>query len=238
MGGTGDNGGVVDAKMRGTTWSRLGERCGGSRVIPVWVFMPHRLGLETMCRAIDDMQGLKVACALTNDAEWPDLSNQSPPRVAVVSYDMDMPSGSSIVRNLRSDYQGCGVVVVSRRVSDLVLADSARAGANTVVSMNQSIEQLERQINSASRMEWSLDPVSVSYADARLLANGGDLLLDADEVDLAILRRLTLGLTDQQISDEIYIAVQSVKNRISRMLDRYQKNNRTQLAIFFERQSM
>ena len=207
-------------------------------MIPVWVFMPHRLGLETLCKAIDEMDGLKVACGLTNDAQWPDLDHEPPPGVAIVNYDMEMPSGSSIVRNIRSDYQGCGIVVLSKRVSDLVMVDSARSGANTVVSMNQPLSHLEKEIRSAARLESSLDPVLISYTESRLAANDGDLLLDADEVDLAILRRLTLGLTDQQISDEVYIAVQSVKNRISRMLDRYQKNNRTQLAIFFERQNL
>ena len=95
----------------------------------------------------------------------------------------------------------------------------------------------------ASGAELVLDRVHIDVRDQASLQSGARTFVNqcmgCHSASLMRYSKLRdIGLTDQQISDEVYIAVQSVKNRISRMLDRYQKNNRTQLAIFFERQNL
>jgi DNA-binding NarL/FixJ family response regulator len=174
----------------------------------------------------------------SRETAWRDAVDIVPPNVVVVKYDMEMPSANAIARRILELHPGCHVVVLADRVSDVAVIDAQRLGATTIVSTQQGLDELVTTIRSMPKVDSPLDGDIVVRAIKRLQRTEGELLLEADEIDRAILRRLVLGLTDQQISDEVHIAVQSVKNRVSRMLDRFQKANRTQLAIFYERQRM
>ena len=56
-----------------------------------------------------------------------------------------------------------------------------------------------------------------------------------DETDRHILRLLADGQSDKQIAEAVYLSVQTVRNRVSRLLNRFGKENRTQLAVFVSR---
>jgi DNA-binding NarL/FixJ family response regulator len=46
-----------------------------------------------------------------------------------------------------------------------------------------------------------------------------------------MLQLLTLGWTDRQIADDVCLSLQSVRNRMSRLLNKFGMSNRTQLAL-------
>lgn len=206
-------------------------------LLTVWLFMPNSLDLDVYRRAIRDESGYEVV-TFTRESTWRIPPGVDPPDVLVVSSSMELPSATAIVRQIRQLNSDCRVIFLADREADVVTLEAHRAGAVGIVHRGQLFDDLITEIRGSKSSRASLDPEMVARAMKRLQRTEGELLLEADEVDLAILRRLVLGYTDQQISEEIHIAVQSVKNRVSRMLERFQKANRTQLAIFFERQRM
>lgn len=52
-----------------------------------------------------------------------------------------------------------------------------------------------------------------------------------DETDEAILSLLTVGWTNRQIADQVCLSVQTVKNRLSRMMKQSGAANRTELVV-------
>ena len=52
-----------------------------------------------------------------------------------------------------------------------------------------------------------------------------------DAFDRRILAYLTMGMSDREISGKVHLSPQTVRNRVSRMLDRAHVSNRTQLAM-------
>jgi NarL family two-component system response regulator LiaR len=50
-----------------------------------------------------------------------------------------------------------------------------------------------------------------------------------------MLELLTKGYTDRQIASEVYLSLQTVRNRMSRLLQKFHLENRTQLALHIER---
>jgi DNA-binding NarL/FixJ family response regulator len=61
---------------------------------------------------------------------------------------------------------------------------------------------------------------------------GLNLLKTLDETDRIILRELATGASDQQIASVVFLSVQTVRNRVSRLLRRFGRENRTQVAVF------
>ena len=52
-----------------------------------------------------------------------------------------------------------------------------------------------------------------------------------DDIDRRIIAYITMGLSDREIGAKVHLSSQTVRNRVSRMLDRLHVENRTQLAI-------
>ena len=52
-----------------------------------------------------------------------------------------------------------------------------------------------------------------------------------DETDETILSLLTVGWTNKQIADQVCLSVQTVKNRLSRMMKQSGATNRTELVV-------
>jgi DNA-binding NarL/FixJ family response regulator len=56
-----------------------------------------------------------------------------------------------------------------------------------------------------------------------------------DATDRKMLELLTRGYTDRQIASEVYLSLQTVRNRMSRLLQKFHLDNRTQLALHIDR---
>ena len=54
-----------------------------------------------------------------------------------------------------------------------------------------------------------------------------------DEMDLQILLQLAYGHSNKEIAEEVFMSLQTVRNRISRLMQATGAQNRTQLALMF-----
>jgi DNA-binding NarL/FixJ family response regulator len=60
------------------------------------------------------------------------------------------------------------------------------------------------------------------------------LLKDISDVtDRKILQRISQGKFDREISQELFLSLQTIRNRVSRMLTESGARNRTHLAVLF-----
>ena len=69
------------------------------------------------------------------------------------------------------------------------------------------------------------------HMDTRTSTETGLAFVCLDTFDRRILAFLTMGLSDREISSKVHLSPQTVRNRVSRMLDRAHVSNRTQLAM-------
>jgi DNA-binding NarL/FixJ family response regulator len=81
----------------------------------------------------------------------------------------------------------------------------------------------------------TINPIAVRNAKRRLEELGHSALAKVDATDRKMLDLLTRGYTDRQIAGEVYLSLQTVRNRMSRLLQRFHLENRTQLALHMER---
>jgi len=58
-----------------------------------------------------------------------------------------------------------------------------------------------------------------------------DAPVELDQVERRIVAYVTMGLSDRDIASKIHMSPQTVRNRVSRLLDRFHLCNRTQLAM-------
>ncbi len=111
-----------------------------------------------------------------------------------------------------------------------ILRMAADLGFDGVVDMHQDRVAIHQQLRNLMLMsgEWSILPTTPS-AEQMFFAS-------RDVTDRQIVERVTLGMTDKQIADDINLAPQTVRNRLSRMMTDAGLNNRTHLATYWLRE--
>lgn len=92
------------------------------------------------------------------------------------------------------------------------------------------VEQLERIVSSPAEgvAEPDLIDVYTSVIDSRVIAT-------MDAVDEGIVNLVAEGLSDKQIGSALGLSPQTIRNRVSRMLNDSGLRNRTELAVQFVR---
>lgn len=113
-----------------------------------------------------------------------------------------------------------------------ILRLAADLGFDGVVDMHQDRVAIHQQLRNLMLMsgEWSILPTTPSPEQM--------FFASRDSVDREIVERVTLGMTDKQIADDIHLAPQTVRNRLSKMMTDAGLNNRTHLATYWLREQL
>ena len=106
-------------------------------------------------------------------------------------------------------------------------------GVSEVMSTRAGLEEILEHLESTIAGKSQVRNAEVQLVERELKDSGYLPLIQAREVDREILLYVCDGLTDREIADLVYLSPQTVRNRISAMLQRCGKSNRTQLAIMY-----
>lgn len=106
-------------------------------------------------------------------------------------------------------------------------------GVSEVMSTRAGLEEILDHLEVIMAGKSPVRSTEVQQVERELKDNGYLPLIQAREVDREILSYVCDGLTDREIADRVYLSPQTVRNRISAMLQRCGKSNRTQLAIMY-----
>ena len=124
-------------------------------------------------------------------------------------------------------------VLVLPHVSGRAVVEAIRYGFNDVIDLAQSGSSIITRLRMVVRGE--IDLATNSYVDGiRAMLDGNNRCrLANDEIDLQILSELAKGHSNKEIADTVFLSLQTVRNRISRLMQVTEAQNRTQLALMF-----
>jgi DNA-binding NarL/FixJ family response regulator len=190
---------------------------------------------EALVKAMAPMKGVTVLVA-ENDAEsFVQAVQQHKPQVMIVDVAHKDGSGLDIARRAKAAHNSGKVVTLVDEENDSSLVNSYELGASAVVSKKRPVRDLHQAVLDVASNVNTINPVAVRNAKRRLEEQGAMALTRVDATDRKMLELLTLGYTDRQIAREVYLSLQTVRNRMSRLLQRFRLENRTQLALHIER---
>lgn len=102
------------------------------------------------------------------------------------------------------------------------------AGFLEVVDLKRPCLEIVQRLSTLDQRERRDPPGDeCTYVDGRTSIGG----LCIDDLDRRIIAFLVMGMMDREIAGKIHLSPQTVRNRVSRMLERAYVSNRTQLAI-------
>ena len=166
-------------------------------------------------------------------------------RPDVVLMDLHMPrqSGVAATREITRELPGTQVLVLTTLDDDETVFEAVRAGALGYLLKDVSEDELLETVRALRRGESRLTPqIARKVMDQfRRLAGEAQVAPDPPCATLTdkeerILALITEGLSNRQIAMAMFLAEGTVKNYVSRIMEKLHANTRTALAVMAARQ--
>ena len=152
--------------------------------------------------------------------------------VAVLDVRLGDGTGHSITQWIKSHCPAINVVLLTSFLEDQVLVDGYSSKASAIVLKGAPTQELVDAIRDVAAGMQLINPVEVRSASKRVNSIPSNVLSSLSETDREIALLISQGLTDKDIAAAVHFSVQTVKNRVSRILTQVGAANRTQLAVF------
>lgn len=200
-------------------------------MIDVLVCDDHEMVARALSAVLGDDPDIDVVAKTTGREAVLEAAAGTNIDVAVMDVRLGGESGLDLAAAVRRIQPECKVVMLTAFPSDVALVKAYELGASAFHLKSDSADGLIRTIKDVANGLRFLDANDVYAARQRLAATGADVLASVDDTDRKILALLAQGCTNAEISDQVYLSLQTVRNRLSNLLSKFKKRNRTELAI-------
>ncbi|MBO0839621.1 MAG: response regulator transcription factor [Sciscionella sp.] len=190
-----------------------------------------RRGLANLIDAEDDLTVIGEAGSVSHAlARIPAL------RPDVVVLDVRLPDGNGVelARELRSRMSGLNCLMLTSYTDEQAMTEAILAGANGYMLKDIRGRELVDAVRRVGSGESTLDNRAAAALMRQLRAAAdGDRgpLAGLTEQERTLFELIGQGLTNSEIGARMYLAEKTVKNYVSKLLDKLSLQRRTQVAV-------
>jgi len=208
-----------------------------------------RRGTSVLLSMEPDMEVVGQAC---DGIEAVTMARELRPDIVLMDLHMPRLGGVAATREIRQNLPDTQVLVLTTLNDDETVFEAVRAGAHGYLLKDVTEQELLETIRALRRGESRLTPqIARKVMDQfRRLAGPSDYAATANatskKADVAteslsdkeekILRLITDGMSNRQIAAAMFLAEGTVKNYVSRIMEKLHANTRTALAVISSKQ--
>jgi len=210
--------------------------------IRVLVADDHKLfrqGLISLMKTHDEL--VDVVGEASTGAEAVQMANRFHPDIVLMDIYMPEMDGLQATRLIKQKLPDIDVVMLTSSEDDTHLYEAVRLGAAGYLLKSLDADELFDLINGVMEGEAAMTRAMASRLLKGIAQRTNDTEKGEEELterELAVLRAVAKGYSNAQISDELHIAVNTVKFHIKNILSKLQLENRTQVAAYAVRSGL
>lgn len=194
-----------------------------------------REGLRTLLAGRADM---RVVAEAGSAGEAIELAAAEVPDVVIMDVRLPDLSGVEACRAIRETNPETRVIMLTSYPDDEALYASIVAGASGYLLKQTRARALIEAIDAVSRGRALLDPDMTQRVLERIRHGRTDedpLLAALTDQERRVLEQLSTGKTNREIGDALYLSEKTVKNYVSRILEKLGMHRRAEAAAFAAR---
>jgi DNA-binding NarL/FixJ family response regulator len=190
---------------------------------------------------------MEVVGQARNGVEAVELAQLLRPDVILMDLHMPLKGGVAATREITRTLPNTQILVLTTLNDDETVFEAVRAGAQAYLLKDADEEELLETIRGLRRGESRLTPqiarkvmdqfrrlapLSQAEPEKDSSAQGVDLKTEPlSEKEEKILQHISEGMSNRQIANTLFLAEGTVKNYVSRIMEKLHANTRTELAI-------
>jgi DNA-binding NarL/FixJ family response regulator len=197
-----------------------------------------RRGIAILLSMQADME---VVGQARNGMEAVELAQLLHPDVVLMDLHMPLKGGVAATREITRDLPKTQILVLTTLHDDETVFEAVRAGAHAYLLKDADEDELLETIRALRRGESRLSPqiarkVMDQFRGLAPMSSARPFRKDADSEPLSdkeekILQLISEGMINRQIANVMCLAEGTVKNYVSRIMEKLHANTRTELAL-------
>lgn len=193
-----------------------------------------RAGLRLI---LDGEADISIAGEAPNGEEAVRLAAESAPDVVLMDLRMPVLSGIAATEQMAGLPKPPQVIVLTSFDTDEFILAALRAGASGFLLKDTAPVELVSAVRAAARRDLRFSPgvlrriVAAAALTAASVPEPESRLEELSEREKAVARAVARGLTNTEISTELFISVATVKTHVANAFMKLDVTNRVQLAV-------
>lgn len=211
---------------------------GGMEMVRVLVVDDHeivRKGIIAYLQTEDDIEVVGQASSGNKGAE---LVLQLRPDVVLMDLIMDDGTGIEATKQIMGDYPNCKIIILTSYYDDEQIFPALEAGAFSYILKTSAAPEIAAAIKKAANGENVIEPKVAGKMMSNFRAEQKKPHDELTEREMEVLLCIGNGMTNQEISDKLYIGIKTVKTHVSNILSKLDVNDRTQAAVYVHRNQL
>jgi len=206
------------------------------RPISVLLVDDHEMVRIGLAAVLDTEDGIEVVGEASNGYDGIRMATSYRPDVILMDLVMEPIDGVETTRQILEVHPDCKVIVLTSFIDDSKLYPVIEAGAFSYLLKTSRATEIADAIRAAARGQSVIEAQVAAKMMNRLRQPKSEQkqqlhdLLTEREMD--VLKSVARGLSNQEIADELFIGVKTVKFHITNIFNKLEVEDRTQAAIY------
>ncbi|MFD1429893.1 response regulator [Lacticaseibacillus mingshuiensis] len=189
-----------------------------------------RLGISTYLGVQPD---LTVAGEAKDGQEGLDMALALRPDVILMDLVMPNMDGIEATKRILAAWPEARIIILTSFIDDEKVYPALEAGAASYILKTATAEEIASAIRQTAKGESVLEPQVTTKMMNRLTQKPKqELYDDLTNREREVLQLIAKGRSNQEIADELFITLKTVKTHVSNILAKLEVEDRTQAAIY------
>lgn len=157
------------------------------------------------------------------------------PEVVLMDLMMEDGNGIEATTKILEIDPNCRIIILTSFYDDEQIFPAIEAGAFSYILKTSSASEIVDVIMKAAKGENVIEPKVAGKMMSNFRKHEKKLHEDLTVRELEVLLCIGNGMTNQEISEKLYIGIKTVKTHVSNILSKLEVNDRTQAAVYVHR---
>ncbi|MFC4597147.1 response regulator [Cohnella hongkongensis] len=197
-----------------------------------------RIGLAAV---LGTEEGIEVVGEAGNGMDGLRLAREYSPDVVLMDLVMEGMDGIETTRRIMEEMPDCRVIVLTSFLDDEKMYPVIEAGAFSYLLKTSRASEIADAIRAAARGQSVLESQVASKMMNRFRRpqqTAAQPHEDLTEREMEVLKLIALGKSNQEIADDLFIGIKTVKYHLTNLFGKLGVEDRTQAAIYAHRNGL
>ncbi len=204
-------------------------------MIRVAVVDDHEMVRKGIISYLATEEGIKVIGEACSGKDAVQLALKERPDIVLMDLLMENGNGIEATREILKSFPDCKIIIITSYYDDEQVFPAIEAGAFSYMLKTASAGEVVAAIKKAAMGEPVIESRVANKMLNRFRTQEKKPHDDLTEREFDVLLCIGEGMTNQEISEELFIGIKTVKTHVSNILSKLGVSDRTQAAVYANR---